>query len=304
MSLSDTSKRKINVRETFREFVEHGFRQKLGALSNKQLSQGLTRFFVTEIHNPLKSFISGEDFDRGYVDAGRDLGVDFIHRDDHQVLILQTKYCSPKGGVEASDVTHFLSVLERLAQHERLQANSSLADTALDIDWAEDQFICKFIALGRLDGQAERLTTSQAVLPSVPGLADRVTFEFLDESELTEELRAARSIQKTGTEACELFAHEENGTRGPIIELDTDGRRSCILVIRASQIVERYKRDREALFTLNIRNYIGDTGTNKAIIRTARETPASSTRTMGFHALRQALTSTRRLAESRSLVFR
>jgi AIPR protein len=45
------------------------------------------------------------------------------------------------------------------------------------------------------------------------------------------------------------------------------------MVVRASQIVQMYQQAKDSLFTVNIRNFIGNTQTNKAIIRTAREDP-------------------------------
>src|SRR5262249_3716249 len=45
--------------------------------------------------------------------------------------------------------------------------------------------------------------------------------------------------------------------------------KSYITLLPASQIHELYTRHRDKLFNLNIRNYIGDTKTNKSIIETA-----------------------------------
>jgi hypothetical protein len=49
--------------------------------------------------------------------------------------------------------------------------------------------------------------------------------------------------------------------------------KSYIGVLSAQQIHQLYTRHRDKLFNLNIRNYIGDTRTNKDIIRTAKEEP-------------------------------
>lgn len=271
MSSGSGPARKISVRDSFREYAERELKRKLGDLKPKQLTFALAKFFIDEIHNPLKLAVSGEDFDRGYVDAGGDLGIDFIHGDDHSVLIVQSKYCSQGKGPSPDEISHFLTVLRRLRDPSKLKANAALADAAADIDWSEDQFICRFVCLGRIENQVKTLSESAPHLPDDRGLADRVTFEFLGESELTEELRAARSQSRVGNQASEIFAHEEGGRRGPIIQLDGDGNRSCVMVVRASQVVELYKRFREGLFELNIRNYVGETKTNRAMIQTARD---------------------------------
>lgn len=271
MAKNEPKNRKINVRDAFKEYAEVEFARKFGELTNKQLTKGLTNFFVDEIHNPLRSLIGDDDFERGYVDAGKDLGVDFIHRDDHAVLILQVKYLSSANGPSPDEVSHFLGVLQRLRDFSALKANKALAEIAADIEWEVDQFECKFICLGRIENQVEHLAKAQPNLPDIKGLVDRINFDFLSEPRLTEELRAARSFNKVGTEESVIFAHEENGVRGPIIELEADGRNAVVLVVRASQLVTLYKRFREGLFELNIRNYVGDSKTNKAMIKAARE---------------------------------
>src|SRR5262249_41387256 len=48
------------------------------------------------------------------------------------------------------------------------------------------------------------------------------------------------------------------------------GVRSYLALLSARQIHQLYIRQRDKLFNLNIRNYIGDTRTNKEIIRSAK----------------------------------
>ena len=43
--------RKLQVRDAYCEFVERHFQQSLAKLNDKQRTEGLTRFYIEEIHN-------------------------------------------------------------------------------------------------------------------------------------------------------------------------------------------------------------------------------------------------------------
>lgn len=57
--------RKEHARDAFKEYVQVYYEQPFGKLNSKQLSEGLTRFFIEEIHNRLASPISQDDFKEG-----------------------------------------------------------------------------------------------------------------------------------------------------------------------------------------------------------------------------------------------
>ena len=265
--------KKQHFRNEFKEFVEKASEISLGELDDKQRTQFLTKFYVTEIHNLLKTSVPEDDFDRGYVDASGDLGVDFIHTDDHQVLILQSKYAASKTSVKSGEVTYFHSVLERLFNPAGLKPNVKLADALVDVDFKRDTFTCKFISMGKLDGQALTLSKRDPIIPKVPGLADRVTFEYLGDQQLTDELRSARSQSGVSSTTHELIACDNDSNRSQIIELDEEAGTTAVMVISAAQILNVFAIEREKLFSLNIRNYIGSTITNKAIVKSAQKTP-------------------------------
>jgi hypothetical protein len=265
--------KKESIREAFRSYAETLMQSDLGALNDKQRTLALTRFYVEELHNPLRPFISEEDFSRGYVDASGDLGIDFIHKDDHSVLIIQTKYASKAAPITPEDMTHFLSVIQRLGS-KKLRATGSLRDALADIDLEQDQFTCKFITLGRIEGQSKIIAETPPVLPPIPtDLADRVTFEFLDERGLTDELRQAKSLQGIPQTSCTLYTYRLGSFISKPIDISVGDYRSCVVVLKAGQLVQLYNQYREGLFTLNIRNYLGSTATNKAIVLSAKAQP-------------------------------
>jgi hypothetical protein len=268
-------KTKPAVRLPYREFALKYFERDFGKLSNKQTSEALLRFYIAEIQNRLRREISSDDFDEAYVDNSGDLGTDFIQRNDGEVLIIQAKYSSPGATTGINQILHFQTLLKRLNDPDfAAKANPKLHEALSEIDFASDRFDLRFITLGRIDGQAKVQTQKEADLPKIDGIADRVSFEFLDEGSLTEEYRQALSLEGGISGDAEIVTFGQRGRRSGIISLDIGEHPSCVMVVPASQIVDLYKRNKESLFTLNVRNYIGNTATNKAIIKTATEEPA------------------------------
>ena len=265
--------KKPKIKDEYRRFAAETLHEDLGKLSDKQRTLALTQFYLMEIHNRLRGHISEDDFDDGYVDGGGDVGVDFIHRDDNAVLIIQTKYSKEGARVDLKDIQHFQTIFTRLTDH-RFKKNKKLSDALADVDFENDTFVLRFITLGRIEGQAKEQTLKEADFPkTIPGLKDRVSFEWSDESALTEDIRNAYAVITGIPDECELISQGLRGRRSEVLELDAGGYRSFVIVVSASQIVQLYNRFKDPLFTLNIRNYIGSTATNKGIIKASTESP-------------------------------
>lgn len=263
--------KKLQARSAYRQFVQDHFEQTLDRLNDRQRTEGLTRFYIDDIHSRLQSPISAEDFEIGYVDASGDLGADFIHRDDRTVLIIQSKYLAEKKAVDIKDIQHFQSLLVRLIKPE-FRPNQRLAEVMSEIDFANDNFILKFVTLGDIIGQALNQTNQEPTLPSAD-YADRVEYQFVDASQLTDELRNAQALAGGIPGECELVAHGRRAKRSVIIDLHDAEYPSCLLVVSAEQLIRLYQQYRNRLFTLNIRNYLGNTSTNKLLAKTLRDQP-------------------------------
>ncbi len=272
MKGKNTDTKKPKARDAFKEFAEKFYGKPLGDLNDQQRTHGLTRFYISEIYNSLYWSISDDDFDTAVTDGPKDLDVDFVHRDDNRVLILQVRYHTEGKNVDPQDIGWFQKIFERLLD-PKFKKNPKISDAVASIDFARDNFFLRYITLGKLTGQAEIQAGKGPYIPEdMPDLADRVTFECFDEPRLNEELRGAYSIVTGVTEeAWDLVAAKENGKRTRVIEIPAGGYRSCVMVVSAEQIVNLYKRFKDALFTVNIRNYIGSTATNKGIIQVARD---------------------------------
>lgn len=266
---------KMKAREELIRGYESSPVSKFSALNTKQQSIEAVRFYIARIHNPLKTFISDEDVDGGVVDGSDDLGCDFIHRDDNHVLIIQAKYRKNGTAERPEDISHFKSILKRFRQGD-LKLNKNLVAIANEIDWARDTFELVYMTFGRMDreSQARKLASDSAVYPAkVRDLEDRCEWIFLDEEDLNIQLRNASGLQKGVAETkIDLTPEGSRGQRGEasIIQSGSGGYKSYVMVLSARQLVEAYvKLGRDRIFSLNIRNYIGNTHTNKKIIETA-----------------------------------
>jgi hypothetical protein len=265
---------KIKARDELFRIYKNQTGEDFGKLKEHNQSLQATRFYINEIRNPLSISISEDEIDAGQVDGSNDLGCDFIHRDDGHVLIIQTKYRGHGKDEPANEISHFLSIIKRL-HDPKLTAKQQLNDALVDIDWENDTFEFIFLTFGKLSGQARGITTQQPNYPDdVPGLEDRCDWKFFDEEDLNIELRNARNFHSSiNDEVITLYPTGEKGQRGEdcVVEIDAGGYKSYIMALDAQQIIRCYMElNRDSLFSLNIRNFIGSTSTNKNIIASAR----------------------------------
>ena len=248
----------------------------IGTLNSKAQSLAATKFYIKEIHNPQKILIEDDDIDQGLVDGANDLGCDYINRDDGRVLIIQSKYRKTGTPELVSEISHFQTILDRL-KNPTHKANKHLAEALSEINWDSDTFELVFVTFGKLEGQARKLSAQSISYPSdLPDLAERCEWRYLDENDLNIELRSARHLQRGGSQRpIKLYPKGPKGKRGAaVVEVQAGDYKSYIMALDARQLIRCYQElDKDALFSLNIRNFIGNTGTNKAIIDTAENDP-------------------------------
>ncbi len=269
---SDSGK-KQTIRTALAQFVEKEYKTDINKVSDRQRSLYLTEFYIREIHNPKESEIDEDDFFDGLIDGKNDLGVDFIHRDDGHVTIIQTKYFSAGTPININDIIHFQGTIERLTDN-KFPKNSKLADHIQDINWENDTFHLKFICLGKIDGQAKIQCEKIVSFPKeLEGIRERVSFDFFDEQMLNEEFRGALTLSEGLPGEHKIYSTGTRSSRAPIIEINCDGRTSVVMTVDSNQLTSIYKEAKDKLFNLNIRNFIGSTKTNKEIISTAKERP-------------------------------
>lgn len=266
-------------RAAFREYVERRGMD-LSKLQDRQVSRLMTEFYVNEVVRKTRAGLlpdDPEDLEGCFVDASGDRGVDFVYRsDDGFVLILQSKYRSADKMEKLDDVEAFCRVLRR--HHPQagavLRKSQRVLEAFADVDWDHDTFELQYITLGRISDDTKQWTEQLPdCFPEVPGIADRVDVAVLTESELNEQLREAISATQSIIEPILIrFTPSADGVPWFVYE-NSNGATSYIGLVNAGQFRELYQRYRTTLFSLNIRNYVGDTSTNRGIIETAAKTP-------------------------------
>ena len=271
--------KKPTFRTYLGEAVQERFGTTLAKLKPHELSREMTRLYVDRVLRPLEPTLlpeDPEDFESCFVDAPYDVGVDYLFRSDSGVVVIQAKHRTRNKPESPEEFGYFRGVLRRLhptsgkdySKHFRLQ------EVLADIDWTSDSFNLIYVTLGRAT-DTHRNDEYQGVetFPEVPDLDDRATIQFLDEWDLNAALRDALAVEE-GIPRSVSLRFERDGEQPPWLAYDAkEGHVSYVGRMAAVQLRELYKQYRTRLFSLNIRNYVGDTSTNKNMIRVAQGDP-------------------------------
>lgn len=272
---------KIKFRDELKAYVSKALETDIDKLDTTRRSKVMTRFYVEKIRkvfNPALVPADTDDLENCVIDGSDDCGVDFLSRAEGSVLIIQAKYRGYGVPEKLDDVVSFAEVLRRLHPDtgKKYKKNQKLMEALTEIDWENDTFQLVFITLGRF---GENLRTREdegpTLGPELQELKDRCELTLAEESELNMELREALSAGETIAEPITLnFLPGEDGV--PWVKLIAPHGRSMFLgFVRGSQIAEIYRphTHRFRLFALNIRDWIGETSTNKGILATAENRP-------------------------------
>jgi len=272
----DNGERKIKVRDAIKDYcLETHSRDFDKDLSDHKRSRVFLEFYVNKIHNKTRTEISEDEFELGYVDGANDLKIDFIHKVDDSVLIIQSKFRAAGKIEEDSSISTFKNCLNTIVSG-RFKPNKELQEVLDTVDLSNDKFRLVFITMGKISGQAEIEATIEPVFNEVLGdIKDRFEIEFLDENKLNEEYRNALSLSSTANNSTHILYPIKNsdGEKSEIIDLEIGGRRQCVLTVSGNNIINIYEKEKDSLFSLNIRNFIGNSSFNKGISKTAINKP-------------------------------
>ena len=277
---SQMAKKKIEFRRVLKEWVLEKTGTALDKMNDVQRSHWMTMFYVNELVRKLEPTLLPDDDDDlldCVVDGPLDNDADFIYRNGNDVVyILQIKYRRQGKPEDPKVFTSFATVLERLNPKygEEYPKNDKLIRAVSDIDWDSDTFRLEFVSLGK-STPAIRTREEKGLKPikGWAGIEDRVQLAFLDQSDLNTALRGATNVVEgiTGTTPIRLST---DGNHSPWIpHVSPNGRKCYIGKIKAGELnqLQQDPRTRNNIFAMNIRNFVGDTATNKDIIKTALE---------------------------------
>lgn len=237
----------------------------------------MIRFFVSEVLEKLLPGLTPDDegeLDSCIVDGAGDGGADFLYRtDEGQVLIIQAKYRGLDQPENAESVGRFCDLLDRLhlASIGKQQSLSEyLLEMASQIDWAEDTFRLYFITTGKTGKSVQdRVDQGLTSIAEYSELIDeRSEFRYLDQSGLNRELREALSSAEFSDKPIQIPMIPDSNKK-PWCHYEGEDRELYIGEVGGGVLANILQEHKASLFTMNIRDYVGDTKTNKQIIETA-----------------------------------
>jgi hypothetical protein len=272
---------KLKFRDELKSFVKQHLETDIEKLPTTKQSKVMTRFYVQRIKgvfNPGLVPTDPDDLETCLVDGENDCGVDFLSRSDGTVLIVQAKFRGYGVNEKLDDVVAFCEVLRRIHPEtgKRYKKSQKLMEALTEVDWDNDTFELVFISLGRL-GPNLRVKEQEgpSLGPGLEDLKDRCELTLAEESDLNVELREAISAGEMISEPISLtFVPNDDGA--PWLKLGSAHSRGVYVgLVRGSEIAEIYRphNRRFRLFALNIRDWIGETSTNKGIVTTAETHP-------------------------------
>ncbi len=270
---------KAKFRDGLKRFVEQYFNEQEGSLNDNQRSEGLALFYLSNVFGRLNPGAISEEPEDIYpliVDGKDDQGVDVIFSHDTHHYLIQCKYRGQKKTESENEVIHFRDIFGRIHPDvgRDFNKNQKVLDATAEIDWKQDTFELIFVSLSRATDDIrnyENQDINPIDHPDLKDLDDRTSFRFLSEDDLNMEYRDVLS-RKTLVNVKLSAISDASGNPWYIYE-NKKQLRSFITTIPASQIHTMYQSKRQSLFNLNIRNFIGDTSTNKGILKTVAEEP-------------------------------
>lgn len=279
--MKDTSAPKVQFRDRLIQWSRENLELKFDDLNNTQRSRQMIRFFVLEVLEKLLPGLVPDDegeLDSCIVDGPGDGGADFLYRtDEGQVLLVQAKYRGTEASETAESVGRFCDLLERLylaSLGKQESLSKELIEMANQIDWAEDSFRLYFITTGRSGKSvSDRVEQGLSNIGDYPDLVEsRSEFRYLDNSGLNQEFREALSSADFSSKPIEIPMIPDSSKR-PWCHYVGDQRELYIGEVGGGVLADILQAHKASLFTMNIRDYVGDTKTNQRITDTALNRP-------------------------------
>lgn len=278
--MKQTTSPKVQFKDRLIEWSETSLGIKFSALNNVQQSRQMIKFFVTEILEKLYPGIVPDDegeLESSIVDGSGDGGADFLYRtDDGKVLILQAKYRGKDAPESAEAVGRICDLPERLylaSEGKQPGLNKQFIEFADQIDWVEDRFRFYFITTGKSgDSVNNRVEQGLGSFAAVPDFPERSEFRYLDQSHLNQELREAIASADFSDKPI-VIPMVPDSDDVPWCHFVGADREMYIGEVSGAVLADALQEHKAALFTMNIRDYVGDTKTNKQIKTSALETP-------------------------------
>jgi hypothetical protein len=277
-------KQETKMKEQFKDrllsWTEANLGTKFDSLNPFQRSRQMIMFFVQEVIGKLEPGIVPDDegeLESCIIDGSGDGGADLLYRtDDGHVLVIQAKYRGKDAAESAESVGRICDVLERLylaSQGKQESLHKDLIELTSQIDWENDSFDVYFITTARTGGSVkDRVEQGLTNISDLPDLGDRSNLHYLDQSLLNQALRQAISSADFSDRPI-VIPMIPDSKGNPWCHFEGERRELYVGEVSGAELAQLLQTHKASLFTMNIRDYIGDTKTNKDIITTAVDEP-------------------------------
>ena len=268
-----TKDQKPKFREYLIKDIEQRLKVKFDQVDSVVRAKEMTRFYVKSIVGKLTPGLvpdADEDIDDYIVDGSNDGGVDFIYPSEGRVLLVQSKYRGPDKAEDSEAFTHFCESTSRLydAYKKKLKLNRKVTDALEEIDWESDYFELHFVTLGKVsDSIRNRLEKGPTIVKGLEDFEELAELYLFDEQELNVKLREALSAGEVLDQSVDiLFKPNPDGV--PWIQFQSEDDRDLYVgEVTGAQLANMYRQHKYRLFAMNIRDYVGESKTNKGSCR-------------------------------------
>jgi len=259
--------------------------------SPMETTKAFTKYYVSEIAEHIDKLSDKEAVDRGLeCDGANDLGCDFIYAksdEENEFWIYQTKYRGKKSNLKRGDLTEFFDTRHKVfSDAEREKANETVKDLLRDVT-KSSSIIFVFLTNKRADNlrsDFERLKEdAQKEYPNCDWkLVDlseiKANYKRLAQSVDPEDIKIKVPVSADYSER--PFGDKQTGisffdlSKGAVMYND-DEYRTLVTVVKGTELNNWYQEYSNALFSYNIRGFLGNRGKNKIL----RETLADEGKT-------------------------
>ena len=239
--------------------------------TNIAIGNAFTEYYVREIAY-FNDLTEEDKIDEGLdCDGPNDLNIDFIYEkpDVNEFWIFQSKYKGKKTGLSSDEIAGFFNIHEKILDHDRrAKANNTVK--------------------GLLERFTEKSSVNYVLLTNTKATENN-QYEF---NQLEKEKSARSKAENVQWILMDLSGiksqYDEIDSRGnqlpdvqiPIIrrhiELPIEGKehkeyKSIVMIVQGTTLHNLITEHREALFSYNIRGFLGNKGKNKQITKTLDE---------------------------------
>jgi hypothetical protein len=204
-----------------------------------------------------------------------DCGIDIIIEDQNQkrYCLIQAKFVRFSTAVEESEVSHLCDrhglFRDRnwVRKHTKDDAQFETLGSYEDLLRSGYSMHYYFVTTGTASDRVKDLATVRQT--EINREDPSISFDILDFAALKEFFIEAETLEQSIPEHVEFQLPQGSFT------IKERPYKTLLAVIKGNALVNLYKKERERLFSYNIRSYLGRKGLNKDIIQTAEMEPSS-----------------------------